>query len=197
MVFHGFDQFVAQYHAVGGTTPNFKLEANQAPPQTINLVRDDALTYKNRHALRMRQTTPSILPFDLVARIIKEADGGRSTHQKRMAYVLLDLEQMRGPPGCIGGGWRDWSALRDGAQCLPNDCWDFEGPWPKRTALTKAAIQMLDRNPDELEVEACQWWSHGGGGYPYFAQTPNTEAFDLAFQSWKFPGKRSIMGVPE
>ena len=60
--------------------PQTRLPANQFPYD---------------HALRMSQTTTSVLPFDIVSRIIKEADGGRYAAKQKMDKVLVDLLKWR------------------------------------------------------------------------------------------------------
>tara|TARA_R110002072_G_scaffold149786_2_gene297726 strand:- start:1152 stop:1619 length:468 start_codon:yes stop_codon:yes gene_type:complete len=52
------------------------------------------LTYRNRHKLRMKQTLPSVLPNILIMNIIKLADGGLATHEKKFQSCLLDIKQM-------------------------------------------------------------------------------------------------------
>ena len=49
------------------------------------------------------------LPFDLVSRIIKEADGGRYTHKQRMDKVVTDINKV-------------WDFIRGGCDNLLDEC---------------------------------------------------------------------------
>ena len=162
---------------------------------TINLVLDDALTYKNRQALRMRQTTPSILPFDLVARIIKQADGGRSTHMVKFKSVLNVIETLK---------YHTYADDEKREMCCSP--WDgAEEPWknlptffPPVSLCSKAARKLRGHPPDELEIERMDWWCPGGGGESTGVQPWGyLHTYQLRFQTWMFPGKRSIMGVSD
>ena len=195
MVFHGFDQFVAQYHYINVTKPPAIDALPTTTESTINLVRDDALTYKNRHALRMRQTTPSILPFDLVARIIKQGDGGRSTHMEKFKSVLNVIENLKNHPYADDEKRELCEAPWDGAE----ECWNnLPTFFPSICDCSQAAGKLRGRlgcRPDELEIERMRWWYPGGGGESTGAH--HLHSYELRFQTWMFPGKRSIMGVPE
>lgn len=55
----------------------------------MDLVKGGSLTYSNRHKLRMTQTNPSVIPNDLIIRIIQEATT-KSTleyHIQRMEWI--------------------------------------------------------------------------------------------------------------
>ena len=80
--------------------PQTRLPANQFPYD---------------HALRMSQTTTSVLPFDIVSRIIKEADGGRYAAKQKMDKVLVDLLKWRARAPCLGPG-----------SSLPSPSWNHE-----------------------------------------------------------------------
>ena len=53
----------------------------------MDLVKGGSLTYSNRHKLRMTQTNPSVIPNDLIIRIIQEA-----TTQSTLEYHIQRME---------------------------------------------------------------------------------------------------------
>ena len=62
----------------------------------MDLVKGGSLTYSNRHKLRMTQTDPSVIPNDLIIRIIQKGHGGRYgyTHRPQFDRCVDELEKL-------------------------------------------------------------------------------------------------------
>lgn len=62
----------------------------------MDLVKGGSLTYSNRHKLRMTQTNPSVIPNDLIIRIIQKGHGGRYgyTHRPQFDRCVDELEKL-------------------------------------------------------------------------------------------------------
>ena len=140
-------------------------------------------------ALRMSQTTTSVLPFDLVARIIKEADGGLATHKEKFKSVLNFVDLLKYYP------YAD-----DEKRELAEAPWESDEPdniptlFPPVSWCTQASGELRDREPTELEDERVSWWCPGGGGERTFETWVDPEnpcagmvpEFQLRFQAYLF-----------
>ena len=137
-------------------------------------------------ALRMSQTTTSVLPFDLVSRIIKEGDGGLSTHKEKFKSVLNFVELLKYHHyEDEAGGDLPW----DGAE-------DDNTPtlFPPVSWCTQASGELRDRELTDLELHRIDWWCPGGGGEPTSENWIDPEnpclgmvpSFELRFQTYLF-----------
>ena len=166
--------------------PQTRLPANQFPYD---------------HALRMSQTTTSVLPFDIVSRIIKEADGGRYAAKQKMDKVLVDLLKWRARAPCLGPG----SSLR-------SPSWNHEihshGPitdvgepgsdeWYQvaleadKRAANRTRTYEASRNMTQCAVELeCEGEKRGRPGWPSarnFSEAFQAVVYDLEaeFEEWE------------
>ena len=62
----------------------------------MDFVKGESLTYSNRHQLRMNQTDSSVLPNDIIMRIIREGNGGRYgyTHKNQFNRCVDELDKL-------------------------------------------------------------------------------------------------------
>ena len=132
-------------------------------------------------ALRMSQTTTSVLPFDLVARIIKEADGGLNAHKKKFKSVLNFVELLKYYP-------HD----RDNERCdceTPFDISAVESElptlFPPVSWCTQASGELRDRERCDMELDREGWWCPGGGGDD-MTETSEHYSFQPRFQAYLF-----------
>jgi len=113
----------------------------------MDFVLKNTLTYKNRHSLRMDQTTATILPNDLIRRIIREADGGRYTHKIALMACLKQIQWAYSfRPGTAL--WRDELLLLHG--CRLDE--EIDGNHPSQLELGRSD-RWADREYAEAEWE--------------------------------------------
>ena len=139
----------------------------------------------HRHALRMAQTPPSILPNCLIMKIIKEADGGRSTHKLKFKAVLANITQME-PVGC---GEPQFANLYESPWEGSEEAWtNFPVIFPPVSMCTHASGLMRYRELTDLEVERIDWWDGGGGceGMPQEVLTGERDIYDTNWYQHRF-----------
>jgi len=110
-----------------------------------SFVSSKTLTYKSRHSLRMKQTKPSILPNDLIMRIIREADGGLYKHQDNLftclAQILVASKVARAmPPARFVGG----EALNL-LLCLDKNDWMTDG--------SQSVLWVCESSDDDIDTD--------------------------------------------
>ena len=149
-----------------------------------NTTRLPANQFPYDHALRMKQTLPSILPNILIAAIIKEADGGLGVHTRKFKGVLSNITQLEPYE------WRQW---------LEKPAFDHEpmeppSLFPPVCMVNKASGNLRKRDYDEIEIQQIDWWCPGGGseGSPLGMGSGASEWYETRFHSYQFPGNRTI-----
>ena len=131
-------------------------------------------------ALRMSQTTTSVLPFDLVSRIIKEGDGGLATHKEKFKSVLNLIDNLKYYP----------YADDETREAAGEMAWEItEGDntptlFPPVSWCTQASGELRARFLTDLELHRIDWWCPGGGG-------------EATFETWIDPENPCAGMVPE
>ena len=137
-------------------------------------------------ALRMSQTTASVLPFDLVSRIIKEGDGGLNAHKKKFKSVLNFVEVMKYHPYEERRFCMIDSAPWDASEAESEDP-PFPTLFPPVSWCTKASAELRDREWTEIELHRVDWWCPDGGSGEDWSKTGGYSTYyQPRFQAYLF-----------